>query len=219
MSFISNPALEEIKAKVTQATKGKEALEIAKGEFVKNMVQRGRLHEKWMATTSYLCLILCLWEGLNLNALYTVHKESGLSHPNLTLALQHATSALLTVVLAAGLAMPSINKNRIMHFFMRAIITSLVAIEVGLEVNCYRNGLRAAMNQKHLHYPLSTLIYALHAIQLKYMKKEKERNDKIFVEIDQKIKDVNDQEEKGGSAVGAKADNGVPSKRKGGKKK
>ena len=218
MNFLPNPALEEIKAKVTRATTGKVALEIARGEFVKNMVQRGRLHEKWMATTSYLCLILCLWEGLNLNALYTVHKESALSRPDLTLALQHAISALLTVVLAAGLAMPSFNKNRIVHFFMRALITSLVAIEVGLEVNCYRNGLRAAMNQKHLHYPLSTLIYALHSIQLRYMKKEKERNNKIFVEIDQKIKNVNDQEEKGGSAVGAK-DNGGPSKRKGGKKK
>ena len=203
--MLPNPAIDEFRSSLSRATKGKDALEIARGEFVKNMVQRGRLHEKWLQTTTCLCLIVLLWEGLQLNALYTLHIEDNLNQANLTLALQHSISALLCVVLAAGLVVPAINSNKIVHLFKRALITSLVATEVGLEINCYRQGLRAVMNQKHLHYPLSTVILALHAIQLRYMKSERERNNRIFAEIDRKIMEVNVTEGKGQKSVDAKA--------------
>ena len=54
--MLPNPALDEFRALINKSTKGKDALEIARGEFMKNMVQRGRLHEKWLQTTS--CLLL-----------------------------------------------------------------------------------------------------------------------------------------------------------------
>ena len=119
-----------------------------------------------------------------------------MNRADLTSALQHAISALLCVVLAVGLVVPAINSNKLVQYFKRAVSTVLVATEVGMEIKCYRQGLRAAMNQKHLHYPLGTLIYVLHALQLRYMKSERERNNIVFAEIDKKIMELKGMEGK-----------------------
>ena len=217
--MLPNPAIEEFRSRVNAGTSPKDALIIARNELVKNMVQRGRLHERWLKTTRYLCLIALLWEGLSLFTLYNEFIEKkGLSNADLTLALQHAISSLLAVVLVfADMVIPHTPQFKFLHLFKRLLTTSLVAAEVAYDVNTYRNGLRSAMNQKVLHYPFMTIVYVLQHIQLRYMKNEKERNEKIFLEIDGKVKAFVGEEEKvkqekGGKAEGAR-------KRKSAKKK